>query len=1050
MENDDFCDDLVTGEDERSTAACSLLVPDLKLKFRCGPNNSTQIPLSRVGDGVCDCCDGSDEIKSGESACPDVCAKQQMDAKMEALSWHRYVQTGARKRQEMVNSMRRKKTREVKNLETLRQDFTNVRKLSLDIRYWLRHEESRESSRHFELLRERELRCITGMDLYCDYWQHVFLSDDEMWVENAPEGYMASTRGRVSKTKSQRETDYRASLSALERVRGTTCDAPDIIPDESLKIHTTVGEYLAFQTTPGGVAMRKRGPKQHRKDTLFVKFLEGGPNGPIHGLLAIGEVASLLLLPVSLPLYGLYYGLEMAWDKTWQAIEACAEASSDIGATEEHNGDGNINATSRSHVPAALSRLCVYAKQTGEPGTVPFEVVQFFDYTTYSYPMYLMDNYISPALKWPYMISRLLWRAPIMYFDYHIKSRYLDLPPTRHTCLLRTSLRAAEQEMDSLLARIQEERDLLLSLAEAEAELGGVAQLGSEADIDGSRTATEDFLDTGKRMSIVEFFSRRGAEQSKRAAATKEARASRDRRASLVDYGESGEWEALKNLCVSRDVHGLLWELCFYKRVTAGSALLGTWVSWGPLVPLSADYDEQGLVDGDDGDASAGSGSGGSGGGGSGSGIAGALSWLGGLAGAMRGIRVDRVQQAFEAKRKATSGYWQHQSYSLGATCNGSDVAALAAERYEKEQVRLQLLGGKAGFSDGVKEGGGEEEEEEEEELAMTANGAVRKSLLQTGADSAGTVSAGSGTARRQAEVRLRCGHETAIASVSSSESDPCLAVLVVECPMACDGRAERLSLNRLDELGVYGFTKRSSAAQTVERHLEAGEEKRREATKRLAEQQQKTGDIQKQKEEEALKAASLNRRKKALDKMARDGLKQLEQEEEQATRAGDKAKASSQAERKRKRDKEGKKKKKREKKGKGKGKKKKKTKTKTKEEGLGEDASGIERLKMDVVEGVPEGQGQEQSGATANRLDDDSSEEDLFESLPDDEEEVDEPEQEQEQEQEVEEEEVIELSVDPDGEARAQAPTQKQAGDDPSLKLVGGIPRPVDLPLNN
>ena len=63
------------------------------------------------------------------------------------------------------------------------------------------------------------------------------------------------------------------------------------------------------------------------------------------------------------------------------------------------------------------------------------------------------------------------------------------------------------------------------------------------------------------------------------------------------------------------------------------------------------------------------------------------------------------------------------------------------------------------------------------------------------------------------------------------------------------------MSLNSLDELGVYGFTKRSSAAQTVERHLEAGEEKRREATKRLAEQQQKTGDIQKQKEEEQQKA---------------------------------------------------------------------------------------------------------------------------------------------------------------------------------------------------
>jgi hypothetical protein len=73
----------------------------------------------------------------------------------------------------------------------------------------------------------------------------------------------------------------------------------------------------------------------------------------------------------------------------------------------------------------------------------------------------------------------------------------------------------------------------------------------------------------------------------------------------------------------------------------------------------------------------------------------------------------------FQARRKATRGYWQHQSYYAGtgtsAVCNGSRLAALAIERWEKEQVRLQLQGGKAGFGSAAD---GEEDEVEEEPIA--------------------------------------------------------------------------------------------------------------------------------------------------------------------------------------------------------------------------------------------------------------------------------------------------------------------------------------------
>ena len=63
--NDDYCD---CGTDEPQTGAC----PNTLFKCVCAPHRPVEIFASRVNDGVCDCCDGTDEFKT-PGACPNTC-----------------------------------------------------------------------------------------------------------------------------------------------------------------------------------------------------------------------------------------------------------------------------------------------------------------------------------------------------------------------------------------------------------------------------------------------------------------------------------------------------------------------------------------------------------------------------------------------------------------------------------------------------------------------------------------------------------------------------------------------------------------------------------------------------------------------------------------------------------------------------------------------------------------------------------------------------------------------------------------------------------------
>ncbi len=76
VENDDYCD---TGNDEMGSSACS---GRSKKKFICTGSEyvKQEIFLSRVHDGVCDCCSGADEV-GGLVECPNTCAELEKSEK---------------------------------------------------------------------------------------------------------------------------------------------------------------------------------------------------------------------------------------------------------------------------------------------------------------------------------------------------------------------------------------------------------------------------------------------------------------------------------------------------------------------------------------------------------------------------------------------------------------------------------------------------------------------------------------------------------------------------------------------------------------------------------------------------------------------------------------------------------------------------------------------------------------------------------------------------------------------------------------------------------
>jgi hypothetical protein len=130
--NDNYCDCLIDGLDEPSTSACSGVSKEPQ--FWCHNNgvSSHYLPSSKVNDGICDCCDGSDErFIVGDIKCSNTCNDAHQAEKDRLVE----LKLGLKKKQtlesDMVNEMIRLKEDNQDRTEEIHRMNTAIWQLKL-------------------------------------------------------------------------------------------------------------------------------------------------------------------------------------------------------------------------------------------------------------------------------------------------------------------------------------------------------------------------------------------------------------------------------------------------------------------------------------------------------------------------------------------------------------------------------------------------------------------------------------------------------------------------------------------------------------------------------------------------------------------------------------------------------------------------------------------------------------------------------------------------------------------------------------------------------
>jgi len=368
----------------------------------------------------------------------------------------------------MMDTNRRRLEKEDKVVTLLLSEEKTMKETLFNMQYQLVTNEIRRENRlRMKLVREREIDCAIGLEESCDLYYYGFHNDQELIYEGIPAQYnVPRTRPQYQHT--EKEKAFLLKLNGLERIRASLCLDQVLLPDESPRIFGTVGEYMTFHYSDLKKEKVRRTMQEIRRDAMFGAYTESEDFGWLLLGTTLTEAIGIVASPLTIG-YALLVNLtnEHLVHPTYVFMEECVNRSSVTASAGNESCGVSSDEGSETCTEAATSEsFCsefvhtiskhVVDSQT-DPGSIAFIVLMAFELDQYSEVSAVLE-FMNPVISTLNWMSSVMVQAPFIYYDYYIgHNDYVRLPPTRNACLLRSGLEAGRSELQNLKSKIKSE-----------------------------------------------------------------------------------------------------------------------------------------------------------------------------------------------------------------------------------------------------------------------------------------------------------------------------------------------------------------------------------------------------------------------------------------------------------------------------------------------------------------------------------------------------------------------------------------------------------------
>jgi hypothetical protein len=351
--------------------------------FQCSDTgflNQTML-RSRVGDGICDCCDGSDE--SPIIGCPNTCEALQKAKQEEAVRHYQDIAQGLKGRQRMIDQAVRELEARSKSAAELKKEHNALKQLLFKVKVRKHEEERVERQERYEYIRNTQ---------FCSADETCRASD----AATSNSGKSSGSGGSRTRTRKQQSKSTKAISGALDRAMTTVCQELPAASagDNHAAAPSSEGSAAPMETLKDYLLRRESANKRKRshndlyKTTLMHRLITEGGFKTI--LQYFFELIGLLLAP----LHGVTYVLGKAWQFASAAMVGALQACI-----------STCSATTAGFARAALAELAL--DETS--------MLRHLEYRRYSSLRALVGatKPVMEYIQWPFVTA---WNAPWVYY----------------------------------------------------------------------------------------------------------------------------------------------------------------------------------------------------------------------------------------------------------------------------------------------------------------------------------------------------------------------------------------------------------------------------------------------------------------------------------------------------------------------------------------------------------------------------------------------------------------------------------------------------------